>query len=56
MNFSLSANMSGFCPDSHICFIYKRCLCELGVCDNAQNHILILTPKLSRLSKISRYL
>ena len=29
---------------------------EVGVYDNAQNHILILTTKLSRLSKISRYL
>ena len=28
----------------------------VGVCDNAQNHISILTTKLFRLSKISRYL
>ena len=29
---------------------------QVGVCGNAENHISILTTKLSQLSKISRYL
>ena len=33
-----------------------KTIIRLGVCDNARNHIPILTTKLSRLSKISRYL
>ena len=43
-------DMEAETPCEAIDYIY------LGMCDNARNHISILITKLSRLSKISRYL
>ena len=43
----------GVCVRVFACVRVFLCVCVLGVCDNARNHISILTTKLSRLSKIS---
>ena len=46
------------CLSICMCICVSVCVsvCVLGVCDNAQNHISILTTKLSRLYKIFQYL